>query len=54
MMHSCVITQQGVRRLLGAPGNDASMLLGIVAMALYVLIPILAFLITLAGVPLTG
>jgi len=54
MLHSCVITQRGVRRLLGAPGNDASMLLGIVAMALYVLIPVLAYVITLAGVPLTG
>jgi len=54
MLHSCVITQRGVRRLLGAPGDEASMLLGIIVMALYVLIPILAYLTTMAGVPLTG
>ena len=54
MMHGCVVAQRGVRRLLGAPGNDAAMLLGFVTMALYVLIPLLAYVATLVGVPLTG
>ena len=54
MIHSCVVAQRGVRRLLGAAGNDAAMLLGITALALYVLVPILAYVATLAGVPLTG
>jgi len=54
MMHSCVVAQRGVRRLLGAPGNDAAMLLGFVTMALYVLIPLLAYAAALAGVPLAG
>jgi len=54
LMHGCVVAQRGVRRLLGAPGNDAAMLLGFVTMALYVLIPMLAYVATLAGIPLTG
>ena len=54
MLHSCVITQRGVRRLLHAQGNDASMLLGITTMALYVLVPILAYIATWLGVPLIG
>ena len=54
LMHSCVVAQRGVRRLLGAPGNDASMLLGFVTMALYVLIPLLAYAAALAGLPLAG
>lgn len=54
MLHSCVVAQRGVRRLLGAPGGDASMLLGITGMALYVLVPLLAYAVTLLGVPLIG
>ena len=54
LIHSCVVAQRGVCRLLGAPGNDASMLLGFVTMALYVLIPLLAYAASLAGVPLAG
>ena len=52
MPHGCVVAQCGVRRLLGAPGNDASMPLGFVTMALYVLIPLLAYVATLLSVPL--
>lgn len=54
MLHSCVIAQRGVRRLLNAQGNDASMLLGITTMALYVLVPLLAYVATWLGVPLIG
>jgi len=53
-LHSCVVMQRGVRRLLGAPGSDASMLLGITVMALYVLIPLLGFAAAMLGVPLFG
>lgn len=51
-LHSCVVAQSGVRRLLGAPGGEASMLLGITVMGLYVLIPILAFAAALLGLSL--
>lgn len=51
-LHSCVVAQSGVRHLLGAPGGEASMLLGITVMGLYVLIPLLAFAAAMLGVPL--
>lgn len=54
MLHSCVVAQRGVRRLLGAPGSEASILLGITGMALYVLIPLVAYAATLLGLPLIG